>query len=1153
MVETLYLHHSDDPRPSRSANHELSNMRMVVYEGNASMPESQHKYLYERLGDHNFQLLVNALLADRFSDFAPLPLRQAEGGRDGLRAVAPNQLLVYQVKWSGKGSEKDPVSWLDAVVRGEEKNIRRLAAAGVKKYVLVSNVPSTGKPGTGTFDRMNEKLDAHAKAFGLEDMTCIWREALDAMVDSAPPETKWAYADMLAGWDLVRYLINEDAGSRVDGGLRDLLRKVAATQWDEDERVKFSQVDIDRERVTDLFIDGSADRLRSPKATNLQSGGSLGPIATYLLNTDVPFSLVLGAPGQGKSTLSQYVCQAHRAAFVQESLRPLTLPRPKIPRFPLRFDLSDYARWLQGADVWDAASETSPKRKQRPASQATVECFIAELMKFASGGVHVSAKEVQDLFTRVPSLVVLDGLDEVGSITTRRKVVAAIDQFCSRSRAYSVPPKIVVTTRPSAGELPEPSTSLFEVLVLNPLDSEQRDQYLRKWCAVRGILGSEGQDLRASFKEKSAEPYIGELAGNPMQLTILLDLLHQQGAAAPTQRTELYDSYVNLLLAREANKHPKTVRKHRTELLEIIPFLGWYLHSRSEQSRANSRMTTADLQAAMRHFQYTYGKPESVVDELFEAATDRLWALTSKTEGIYEFEVLSLREYFAARFLYNYAGEDTRGFDRNTVFRELLRRPYWLNTARFYGGNAQGGDLYVLADGIQDEVAESGSRPALVAAWTLLTDGVFLSRPRQAMNVLDALCNDTGIPALLDALDRKEILRLPELPSLPSTANPTWDRITNRISADPTHPVNPSQVRTLRELLNQRSQFARWWATEMCSAIGSPNEKAWLAVAASCEGASGLVLDLDGMDLTADKASLTLNTGLVPPSGGKFEDDLIQAVLDGHCPDVTCVRSMPGQIAVALTPEAFYTSSGRGFADTESLLKQRRGEAINLLRKSGSAYAEIAAKRAFKAGEKDSTFPWSNTASALFDHVGRCWLASEIAIIGAASPFQSGYTRRREATPFGSTAHPSELLAESRANANDNHWWRQQSLLADDDLGKAEWTLALWCVASGPVISSLLGDWEAVLNDMSAARRNVVLRAAHRVSKEGWLEKRPVARESTSESTSKLLQARTKRIRSQPDEHAYPTSKTHQSTPPSLLEVSRGGEWLKVDTVAVYR
>ena len=59
---------------------------------------------------------------------------------------------------------------------------------------------------------------------------------------------------MLAGWELIRYLIAEDAAGKHSRPAQ-LIRKVAAVQWDEDERVKFSQVDIDREKVADLFID----------------------------------------------------------------------------------------------------------------------------------------------------------------------------------------------------------------------------------------------------------------------------------------------------------------------------------------------------------------------------------------------------------------------------------------------------------------------------------------------------------------------------------------------------------------------------------------------------------------------------------------------------------------------------------------------------------------------------------------------------------------------------------------------------------------------------------------------------------------------------------------------------------------------------------
>lgn len=1122
------------------------------------MPESRHRYLYERLGDHDFQQLVSALLANQFPDYIPMALRQADGGRDGLRKVDASKVLIYQVKWSVSGKEKDPVTWLDQVVRNEEASLRRLAGQGVRHYTLVTNVGSTAKEESGTFDRLDKKLEAYAKDFGYEQMTCIWREALNPWVDNAPTETKWAYADMLAGWDLIRYLVAEHIGAGKDKAHRDLIRKVAAAQWEDDKLVKFSQSDVDREKVVDLFVDVTADRVHTAASKRLQpqSPSTVGGAAAYLLRAAAPFTLVRGAPGQGKSTLSQYVCQVHRNSFIPERDRPGSLPELDQPRFPLRLDLSDYALWLGGSGVWDHSEDGKQRRvKARKGEQATVECFLADLMTHESGGITTDAKTVQDIFERVPSLIVLDGLDEVGSASVRGRIVREIDKFVGRGKAYTDPPKIVVTTRPSAGELPEPSLDLFEIVTLNQLTVEQRDSYLRKWCAVRGIKGKDGRALRKSFKDKSREPYINELAGNPMQLTILLDLLHQQGAATPTQRTDLYDKYVELLLAREANKHPKAVRDHKEELLEIIPFLGWYLHAHTEESQINGRMSVDELKEAMRHFQRAYGNRESIVDQLFEGASDRLWALTSKVDGTYEFEVLSLREYFAARFLYHNAGEDNTDFDSTTVLRELLRRPYWLNTARFYGGNAKGNGIYPLTAGIEQELAQSTSPASYLAAWALLTDGVFLRRPREARKILTALCSDAGITILLAALDRRDIIPLPELPDLPDEdgPDPTWIRLTTLISKDPADSGNTHRVRALRELLNQRSQFGAWWYAQLTSAIGTPQQNAWLKIGAQCEAGAGVTASFEHVDLSGGAAELFLSSGLVPPSGSSLEEALLDAVLDGECPCVTSTRSMPAQVAVALSPGDFLTSSKTGFVSGDEKTKRRRNEAINQLRRSGSAYIQIAKQRAFRTGQKGSTFPWAETAAALHAHVGRRWLVSEIAIIGASSPFLPASTKSPGSAPFGNTSHPSELLAQARANTRNSQWWREQLDALDNDLARAEWTLALWCVASGPVVTELWPSLESVLSQLPAPRRSTVLRAAEQIARYGWLKDRLVTAATDDPELAALNQLRASAPSTTDRAGETPASRDSSDSVPSLLSVARGGKWLKVDARPTYR
>jgi hypothetical protein len=1132
------------------------------------LPESRYKYLYERLGDHNFQLLVNALLTDRFTDYLPLPLRQADGGRDGVTRGSARS-LVYQVKWSVHGKEKAAIEWLDSAITGEAINLQRLASEGARRYVLVTNIPSTGKAGTGTFDVLNSRLDAHAKAFGFEEMSCLWREAVDGMVDSSPNDLTWKYADMLAGWDLIRYLVSEEDISRHDAGLRRLIRKVAAVQWDEDERVKFSQVDVDREVVADLFIDVNADHLMSAdgygrgaaNVPGLLGRSPVGGIAAHLLKPgrregDRVGTLVRGAPGQGKSTLSQYVSQAHRAAFVRTSLESANLPPVALPLFPLRFDLSDYARWKSGIDVWDVEAEGQQRSgKKKTAPQSTIECFIADLMTHASGGTSVSADQVQELFDLVPSIVVLDGLDEVGRPSVRASVVAAINDFAIRSRSYPIPVQLIVTTRPSMNELPEPSTELFEVLVLNPLQPAQRDQYLRKWSAVRGIKGKDGRALRKTYREKISEPYLDELASNPMQLTILLDLLHKHGEATPTQRTALYDSYVELLLAREANKHPESVRNHQLELREIIPFLGWHLHAHTEADRDNSKMTIADLKASIRHFQRTYCNRESIVDELFEAASDRLWTLTSKVQGSYEFEVLSLREYFAARFLYRYAGEDTKAFDRLAVFRELLRRPYWLNTARFYGGNAEVGVVSELADGIVDELSERPPPQSVVAGWTLLTDGVFTSRPRRARDVLFSLCADAHLSDLTSALSRGEITPLPEVPQPAGGGpDPSWTRLTELIAANPGHDDTHLRVVVLRELLNLRREFASWWGERIRNVLTNLEVvDAWLELAAVCEAAAGQVLDLNGLDLSRPLvAQRVLDTGLVPLPGSQFEADLLQAVFNGLCPNVSSVRSLPARIAVAFAPESFFTDSLSGFPDVTREALRRRQEAVKHLRTERPELAAAASQRRFKAGHKGSTFPWANVAAALFEALGPCWLTLQTAILGAASPMNLGLQRRPGRTAFGPHCHPAALLELTRSNAAAAEWWRAQRLALSTDGDLAVWSLALWCVATPGVVIEMFPEWEEVVMDLPEVRRRPAIDGALRCSAHGWVQQLPSALWSTHDQITALLTFRNPLV-AQPEVVGTVTRRTTPAPQPPLIEVAREQAWFKVDSVGTYR
>lgn len=604
---------------------------------------------------------------------------------------------------------------------------------------------------------------------------------------------------------------------------------------------------------------------------------------------------------------------------------------------------------------------------------------------------------------------------------------------------------------------------------------------------------------------------------------------------------------MDALLSREANKHPATVRDHQGELREMVPFLGWYLQSRTEQWAHSGRMTQADLVAAMKQFQSAYDRPLDVVDELFEATIDRLWALTSKEQGTFDFEVLSLREYFAAKYLYEAAGEEDRHFDRSVVLRELLRRPLWLNTARFYGGNATGSDLHSLQAGIEDELDAGPTRQFTVAAWNLITDGVFNRRPKTAKDLVNALTNADDGHLLVPALDSREIVPLPDR----THGAAAFHRLTAQIANDPTHPGNANRVRIVRDVLGMADDFAQWWLDQLRPAVGTAQEGAWLTVGATCEVLAGNQVEIHG--LVADhgrKAQLILNTGLVPEPDSLLRRQLMKAVLDGQCSETTSARWEAGWLAVTLSPADMipdlWASTERDESEYSRTIRVR---AARQLRQTPASYPSPTKIRRPTRRSEGTTLPYAETSADLTAAVGRCWLAIEIAVIGASSPLRNGFQRRPGDQPFGAAGTAGALIDETRRHRADAQWWRDHRA-ESDDLSNAEWAFALWAVADGGVLDELLREFELLVAELSENRYRALLLASERLARSNYLTGRHVSVAAASVRGAELLGARDLRA----TEAAPARQEALEEAPEAALAaVARESGWLKVDRIAAYR
>ena len=224
----------------------------------------------------------------------------------------------------------------------------------------------------------------------------------------------------------------------------------------------------------------------------------------------------------------------------------------------------------------------------------------------------------------------------------------------------------------------------------------------------------------------------------------------------PDKRTALYDNYVDLFFSRESEKSA-IVREHRDLLKDIHCYLAWILHGEAERAGGRGSITEERLKQVVAEFLDSQGHDTTLVDELFTGVIERVVALVSRIEGTFEFEIQPLREYFAARHLYDTApyapvGDDTKG-TRPERFDAVARNFYWTNVARFYCGCYNRGELPSLVDGLEELVEDPEYRytnhPHVLAA-TLLADWVFAQLPRSQKRVVEMVLTPMGLRHMLN-------------------------------------------------------------------------------------------------------------------------------------------------------------------------------------------------------------------------------------------------------------------------------------------------------------------------------------------------------------------------------------------------------------------
>jgi len=665
-----------------------------------------------RLGPREFENLVQTLSIAEFGPgitiFGPGP----DGGREATFEGPIG--VIKEHPWGGYGvfqakyCENPSASSKDAdwFIQHCKKEFNAWASSAKRKrkpeyIIFATNVKLSGVAETGGLDRVAAELDKQCSRLGIRGWI-VWHEETICRLLEKHPKIRTSYAAWVLPGDVLSELLATIAPARQSVDLKAAMRLYLAKELQRDRHVNLDQAGSADDRnvsLTDVFIDlpidiprhnYAADEAFALKRITLSCDQKFNRDSAqgqdaHRSQTSSRFVLV-GGPGQGKSTVSQFLCQLYRAKLLEVTKAELGHDvkkligqiltqaageelRPRSLRWPVKIQLSQFA------------DELASKKCR------TLLQFIATRVADASD-IGVTAHELRKWLATFPWLLLLDGLDEVPVTSNRDDVVKAIDDFMIDASDVDADIVVVATTRPQ-GYTEEFAPDRFVHLKMKPLEKSLALHYAKRLAVARyGVESNRIARLMERLQSAAEEASTARLMTSPLQVTIMAVLLDRVGKA-PKDRYGLFSDYYRVIFERELEKEGAStnlLRDHRSEIDAIHADVGLLLQINSARSGdTESRIGIEDFDRIIRSRLESEGHESNDLDILCaainRAATDRLVFLVPSRAGEVGFEIRSLQEFWAAESIMDTGDENIRG-----RLEAIAPSAHWRNVLLFAFG-----------------------------------------------------------------------------------------------------------------------------------------------------------------------------------------------------------------------------------------------------------------------------------------------------------------------------------------------------------------------------------------------------------------------------------------------------------------------------------
>ncbi len=667
-------------------------------------------------------------------------------------------------------------------------------------YILfATNVRLSGVPGKGK-DALRKLIAERIESLKLpiKDFRTWDYDDISRLLDDSP-EIRRTYGAFITPGDVLASIL--DNVNERDRRLSGALMSSTARLLIEDSHIGLTQAGSmgdSRVTIADVFVDLPVDartvgRRLEPDSDDGDAGEplshisvvepssefegrpfSVGVAANLIRSLNVarepssdvlpPHTVLVGGPGQGKSTVTQWLSQLYRREFLRGTdlesnpdvaqvatgldARVVKIDMPAISarRWPFRIVLTDFADFL--ADHPDSS----------------LFHFIAERL---SGGSAVSleSSDIVRWLETYPWMLVIDGLDEVPQSSNRDQVVRAIRDFFIEVDVLGGDVVAIATTRPQgyANEFPAKS---YRHIELEPLDPNTALRCAQALLEIRfGGAQSTIDKVLSRLERASQEEATARLFSSPLQVTILTVLLEKLGKP-PGDRWRLFSAYYGVISSREQEKSgelSELLQKYESDINAIHMQVGYVLQHRSaEAGETSSSISKLEFEGIVRSQFSDQGHDQAEVDALIDdfsrLLTDRLVFLTYGSADRLGFELRSLQEFMAAEYVVHQPEAEVP--DR---LYQLARSSHWRNVLLFAIGGIFANrpplraEVTLLCATLNHEAGTYYGVPlGSVLAIDILADGSCNSMPKYARELaaiaMQLVQADTGLRQLSQLL-----------------------------------------------------------------------------------------------------------------------------------------------------------------------------------------------------------------------------------------------------------------------------------------------------------------------------------------------------------------------------------------------------------------